>query len=435
MDKKNLKDHREIGQEQELFFVHEYAPGAIFWLPKGWVIYQELMKFIREEIKDEGYQEISTPVMIKSILFKKSGHWEHFGEHNMFNLPIYEDEETQEHLNRIAKGDIPDDIEIHQMTQNKIYYPRVNYSLKPMNCPEAALVFAHQVRSYKELPLRLAEFGILHRRELSGVLGGLLRVRQFIIDDAHLFVRKDQILPEILKLLTLVTDFYQSLGFEPRFYLATMPEKAMGDPKTWRKAEKDLEEALMQAGVKYGIKEKDGAFYGPKIDTHIEDSQGRDWQLATIQLDFMIPEGLKLEYIESNGQKQRPVMIHRGIFGSFERFIGMLIEHFQGAFPVWLSPVQVKIIPITDRNITYAQKLLEQLKSSKIRVEVDERSETMQAKIRDAQLEKIPYMIIVGDKEERENKITVRTRNRESLENLSLEQFLKKLTGEIAEKR
>lgn len=397
---KKLKDHREIGQEQELFFVHEYAPGAIFWLPKGWTIYQVLTEFIRDKIKNEGYQEISTPVMVKNILYKKSGHWKHFGQ-NIFSL----NEEG------------------------------IDYSLKPMNCPEAALVFAHKPRSYKDLPIRLAEFGILHRRELSGVLGGLLRVRQFMIDDAHLFVRKDQISSEIHKLLSLVMDFYKSLRFEPKFYLATMPEKAMGDPQTWKEAEKDLEEALKQANVQYGIKEKDGAFYGPKIDTHIEDSQGRNWQLATIQLDFMIPEGMKLEFIDKNGQKLRPVMIHRGIFGSFERFIGMLIEHFQGAFPVWLSPIQVKIIPITDRHLEYGQKLLEQLLNSEIRAELDDRAETMQAKIRDAQLQKIPYMIIVGDREEQENKVTIRTRSGKNTPELDLTKFIEDLKDEINQKR
>lgn len=396
MNKKSLKDHRQIGQELELFFVHEYAPGAIFWLPKGWTIYQQLVDFIRDRIKNEGYQEISTPVMIKSILYKHSGHWEHFGE-NIFNLKV----------------------------------DKEDYSLKPMNCPEAALVFAHKTRSYKDLPLRLSEFGILHRRELSGVLGGLLRVRQFVIDDAHLFVREDQILEEILKLLNLVVDFYKSLGFDTRFYLATKPDKAMGDVGTWEKAEKDLEEALKKAGVKYDIKQKDGAFYGPKIDTHIEDSQGRDWQLATIQLDFMIPEGLKLEYVDSDGKKVRPVMIHRGIFGSVERFIGMLLEHFQGNLPVWLSPVQAIIIPITERNNKYAQEVADSLIHGSIRVEVDDRTETMQSKIRDAQTQKIPYMLIVGDREEKENTVAVRTRAGEDLGAMKLDQVLDKIIKEI----
>ena len=395
----NLKDHRQLGQELELFFVHEYSPGAVFWLPKGWIIYQQLVNFIRDRVKNESYHEISTPVMVKNILYRKSGHWEHFGE-NMFNLKV----------------------------------DKEDYSLKPMNCPEAALVFAHKVRSYKDLPLKLSEFGILHRRELSGVIGGLLRLRQFVIDDAHLFVREDQILEEILKLLTLVVDFYKSLGFESRFYLATKPDKAMGDIKTWSKAEKDLEEALKQAKVKYDIKEKDGAFYGPKIDTHIEDAQGRDWQLATIQLDFMIPEDLKLEYVDADGKKVRPVMIHRGIFGSVERFIGMLIEHFQGAFPVWLSPVQAVVIPIAERNSEYGKMINDWLRDEGIRVELDDRSETMQAKIRDAQTQKVPYMLVVGDREQEGNQVAVRQRAGEDLGVMKIEQLLDKIKVGIESK-
>lgn len=407
----SAKDHRQIGQEQELFFAHEYAPGAIFWLPKGWTIYQELTKFIRSRLQDE-YLEISTPVMLKSALFKKSGHWEHFGEHNIFNLAIYDESE-------IAEGKTP----------------KVNYSLKPMNCPEAALVFAHRTRSYRELPLRFSEFGILHRRELSGVLGGLLRARQFVIDDAHLFVRSDQIMEEIHKLLILVMDLYKSLGFKPRFFLATKPEKAMGDPEKWKEAEKDLEEALKQARVEYAVKEKDGAFYGPKIDTHIEDSQGRDWQLATIQLDFMIPERMGLEYVDSDGSKKRPVMIHRGIFGSFERFIGMLIEHFRGVFPVWLSPVQAIVLPITDRNGEYAQKVTEALKDANLRVEVDRRAETLQAKIRDAQIQKIPYMLIVGDEEEKGGGVSLRLRTGEDQGSMNTEAVIEKIRRAIEEKK
>lgn len=410
--KNTSKDHRQIAQEQELFFVHEYAPGAVFWMPKGWVIYRELTKFIREKTESEGYQEISTPVMVKNLLFKKSGHWEHFGEHNMFNLAIYDEGE---------------------ITEGKI--PEVNYSLKPMNCPEAALVFAHRTRSYKELPLKLSEFGILHRRELSGVLGGLLRVRQLVIDDAHLFVRPDQIMREVQKLLVLVLDFYKSLGFEPRFYLATKPDKAMGDPEKWKEAERDLEKALKQVKVQYEIKEKDGAFYGPKIDTHIKDVQDRDWQLATIQLDFMIPERMELEYIDQEGKRQRPVMIHRGIFGSFERFIGMLVEHYQGAFPVWLSPVQAVVMPITDRNKEYSQKAAERLKNEGLRVELDDRPETLQAKIRDAQLQKIPYMLVVGDKEEKESTVALRLRTGENLGGIKIEEVINRAKLAIEEKK
>lgn len=397
---KPLKDHRQIGQELDLFSFHDIAPGAVFWHPKGWTIYKTLESFISEKTALEGYKEISTPVMVKSDLFKRSGHWEHFGEHNMFNLTI--------------------DDEI--------------YSLKPMNCPEAALIFGERPRSYNDLPIKLSEFGILHRRELSGVLGGALRVRQFVIDDAHLFVRKDQIKEEIHKLLLLVLELYKSLGFEPKLYLATRPEKAMGDKKTWDEAEKDLEEALIKAKTKYGIKEKDGAFYGPKIDIHINDSQDRDWQLATIQLDFQIPQKMELSYINNKGSKEMPIMIHRGIFGSFERFIGILIEHFQGNFPLWLSPLQVMIVPITDKHLSYAEKVAGELRKNNIRVEVDERSETMQSKIREATLQRVPYIVIIGDKEIEASSISVRTRGGKDLGSRKLSECAKELVDQIDKK-
>ena len=398
---KQLKDHREIGRELDLFSFHEYAPGAIFWHAKGWTIYRVLQEFIREKILTEGYQEIATPVMVKSELFKKSGHWEHFGEHNMFNLMVEEE----------------------------------SYSLKPMNCPEAAIVYSSQTRSYQDLPLRLADFGILHRKELSGVLGGAFRVRQFTIDDAHIFAREDQIQEEIHKLLLLVIDFYKSLGFEPKFYLATRPEKAMGDEKTWKKAETDLEQALKDAKVSFDIKPKDGAFYGPKIDIHIKDSQMRDWQLATIQLDFQIPQRMELSYIDRDGKAKMPVMIHRGIFGSYERFIAILTEHFQGEFPVWLAPVQAVVLPITDRNQEYAQSVVSRLKGVDIRTELDNRSETLQAKIRDSQVQKIPYMVIVGDKEEENKTVSIRLRTGEDLGGIKLEEFLERAKKNVADKR
>src|SRR3990167_5698068 len=349
MNKANLKDHRQIGQELDLFSVHEVSPGAIFWHHKGWVIYKTLVEFIRSRIEGEGYKEISTPVMVKSALFKKSGHWDFYSEH-MFNLLVDEEE----------------------------------YSLKPMNCPGASLVYSTRTRSYQDLPIRLSEFGILHRNELSGVLGGVFRVRQFVIDDAHHFIRPDQIQQEILDLLSLTSDFYKKLGFEPHFYLATKPEKAMGDPKLWEEAEKDLEKALKAAKVNYDIKEKDGAFYGPKIDIHIKDSQDRDWQLATIQLDFQIPEKMELEYIDDRGKAQRPVIVHRAVTGSLERFIGILVEHYQGAFPLWLSPIQVAILPIADRHVEHAKKIAGKLLSNSIRCEVNIRNNTLPAKIRDA---------------------------------------------------
>ncbi|MDP2638295.1 MAG: threonine--tRNA ligase [Candidatus Levybacteria bacterium] len=406
MDKSNnkdqakiIKDHRQIGQELDLFSFHDVAPGAVFWHPKGWIIYRALQEFIREKLSTEGYQEIFTPAMVKSALFEKSGHWD-FYKDNMFNLDVEKE----------------------------------SYSLKPMNCPEASLVYGTKTRSYHDLPLRLSEFGILHRNELSGVLGGLFRVRQFTIDDAHLFVRPDQIQEEIHKLLLLVVDFYGSLNFKPEFYFATKPDKAMGDPELWRKAEKDLENALKETKVKYGIKEKDGAFYGPKIDIHIKDSQNRDWQLATIQLDFQIPERLKLEYVDKDGLPKRPAIIHRGILGSLERFIGILTEHYQGAFPLWLAPVQAVIMPITDKQEDHARKIVDNLKKEGIRAELDNRPERLQAKIRDGSLQKVPYLGIIGNREIEDSTISVRLRDGKDLGSLKISEFLQKLKEEIDKK-
>lgn len=401
MNEKRIKDHREIGQELDLFSFHDAAPGAAFWHPKGFVIYRTLLEFIRQKTEEAGYQEISTPVMVKSELFKESGHWEFFGEHNMFNLTIDEEQ----------------------------------WSLKPMNCPESTLIYSSKTRSYNDLPLRLSDYGILHRRELSGVVGGLFRVRQFTIDDAHLYVSPDQIQGEIHALIDLVNEVYSSLGFVPHFFLATKPDKAMGDPKLWEKAEKDLEQALKDAKVKFDLKPKDGAFYGPKIDIHINDSQDRDWQLATIQLDFQIPERMQLSYIDKDGGKKRPVIVHRAIFGSFERFIGILTEHFQGVFPLWLSPVQAVVIPIADRHVETARKIHRELSTINIRATIDDRSETMQAKIRDTTLQKVPYMVIIGDKEKNNLLVAVRTREGKDLGQLNLSEFLEKLKAEIAEKR
>lgn len=396
------KDHRILGRELDLFSVHPVAPGAVFWHPKGWTIYRTLAEFIREKTEKEGYQEISTPVMVKSQLFKESGHWEHFGE-LMFNLEI-EDGKKE------------------------------SYSLKPMNCPESTIVYSSKTRSWKDLPIRYSELGVLHRSELSGVLGGLFRLRQFAIDDAHIYVRPDQIQDEILKLISLTKEVYSSLRFSPHFYFSTKPEKAMGDPKLWQEAEKDLETAIKNAKVKYDLKPKEGAFYGPKIDVHIKDSQGRDWQLATIQLDFQIPQRMKLVYVDKDGKKKRPVMIHRAIFGSFERFIGILIEHFQGSFPVWLSPVQAVILPITDRNEKYAKEVFEKVREEAIRVELDNRSETLEARIRDAQIQKVPYILVVGDKEEKSKKVSLRLRTGKDLGEIALSDFLKRALSAIEKK-
>lgn len=404
MDKK-LKDHRQIGQEQELFFTDEIAPGAPFWLPKGMVIFKELEKYIRELTEKAGYLETSTPIMVKSDLFKQSGHWEKFGSHNMYNLQLADEDDSKP----------------------------VSYSLKPMNCPESTILYRFRPRSYRELPLRFSEIGRLHRREKSGEVSGLLRVRQLTMDDAHIYATEAQIFDEVSHILDMMIQFYNSFGFEYDFRLATRPEIRAGKDENWHKAEKDLEEVLKKKDIKAGDKMGDGAFYGPKIDVHIKDAQGRQWQLATVQLDFHQPEAFKLAYIDEKGARLRPVMIHRAIFGSFERFIAILTEHFQGAFPVWLSPVQVVIIPISEKNNNYAKKVGNLLTNADVRTETDQRAETMQAKIRDAQVQKIPYMLIVGEREEKNNQLSVRTRSGENLA-YPVEKFLDKIRADIDSK-
>lgn len=405
---KNLKDHKQLGQELELFFTHDIAPGAPFWLPKGMVIFKELEKYIRKLTENAGYLETSTPIMVKSELFKQSGHWEKFGEHNMYNLQL---------------SDEADDSK------------PISYTLKPMNCPESTILYRFRPRSYRELPLRLSEIGRLHRREKSGEVNGLLRVRQLTMDDAHIYTTEDQIFGEVSSILDMMVEFYKSFGFEYEFRLATRPETRAGTDENWDKAEKALESVIKQKNLKASDKKGDGAFYGPKIDMHIKDAQGRGWQLATVQLDFHQPEAFKLEYIDGKGSKLRPVMIHRAIFGSFERFIAILTEHFQGSFPVWLSPIQVQIIPITDQHQKYGQIVLKQLKDSNIRTELDSRQETMQAKIRDAQTQKIPYMVIIGDREEKEGTVAVRTRVGQDLGATRIEDFIAQVREEILQKK
>lgn len=392
---KSLKDHRQIGKELDLFSFHDVAPGAVFWHDKGYRIYRELVEYLRKSILSQGYEEISTPALIKSDLFKQSGHWDFYKE-NMFNFQVEKE----------------------------------FYSLKPMNCPEATLIYSAKLRSYHDLPIRLAEFGLLHRNELSGVLGGLFRVRQFVIDDAHHFVRPDQILKEIHDLLVYTVDLYKKFGFETSFYLATRPETAMGDPKMWEEAERDLEAALKESKVKYGVKEKDGAFYGPKIDIHIKDSQDRDWQLATIQLDFQIPEKMKLEYTGVDGKPQRPVIIHRGIFGSIERFIGILVEHYQGSFPLWLSPVQITVLSVSDKNNDATKRVYDQFVVKGVRAELNTDNKTLGNKIREATLQKIPYIVIIGDRES-EKKVSVRAREGKDLGQLELSKFIESLQKDI----
>src|SRR3989338_7380868 len=407
MDKPKNKDHKQIGQALELFFTNDIAPGAPFWLPKGMIIFKELEKYIRELTEKAGFLETSTPIMVKSQLFKESGHWSKFGEHNMYNLIL---------------SDEADDTKL------------VSYTIKPMNCPESTIIYRFRTRSYKELPLRFSEIGRLHRREKSGEVNGLLRVRQLTMDDAHIYATEDQIFDEVSDILDMMIDFYKKFGFEYEFRLATRPEVRAGSDENWDKAEKKLAEALKKKSLKAGDKLGDGAFYGPKIDVHIKDAQDREWQLATVQLDFHQPEAFNLTYVDKDGREKRPVMIHRAIFGSFERFIAILTEHYQGAFPTWLSPVQVVLIPIADRHQEAAKEVYNELQKAGIRVELDNRSESMQAKIRDATLQKVPFMDIIGDRELEsrgskieDGKISVRTREGKDLGQMSLTKFTQKV--------
>ncbi len=401
LEEAKLRDHRKLGRELELFVFHDVAPGAPFWLPKGMIIFRELEKFIREELDKLNYDEISTPMLVKKDLWEQSGHWGHYKE-NMFILNV--EEET--------------------------------YSLKPMNCPESTYVYRHKVRSYRDLPLRYSEIGRLHRNEISGALGGMFRVRQITMDDAHIYCRPDQILPEINDLIGLIRRVYGLFKFEVSFKLSTRPDDAMGDPKLWEQAEGALRQALEQNGIKYGVKEKDGAFYGPKIDIQIKDALGRDWQVATIQLDFvMLPERFDLTYIDVDGQAKRPVAIHRAVFGSFERFVGIITEHFAGAFPTWLSPVQVAVLPITDSFIDYAKSVVEALKERNVRAELDDRNEKVGYKIREWETKKVPYMLIVGQKEKESGTVSVRKHREGDKGARQLQEFVSSLTKEIVEKK
>ena len=396
----NRKDHRDLGRDLDLFSFQEIAPGAAFWHGKGMIIWRELEKYLREKLDNEGYEEVSTPVMVKKGLFEKSGHWEHFKE-NIFTLEV--DNET--------------------------------YALKPMNCPESTLIYSSQTRSYRDLPIRLSEItDRLHRNELSGVLGGLLRVRQFSQDDAHIYCRPGQIELEIKKLLKLVKEFYDNFDMSLSFNLATRPDKAMGDPKLWKKAEKNLENVLKKAKVQYQIKEKDGAFYGPKIDINMTDSQKREWTIATVQLDFQMPERFELEYIDEKGLKQRPVMIHRAILGTFERFIGILLEHTKGKLPLWLSPTQAEIISITDKQAKYATQLGKKFMKKGVRVKVNNDNETVNKKIREAEMRKIPYILVVGEKEMQNNTVNVRHYRLGQQGEIKVSDLTKTIQKEIKEK-
>ncbi len=371
------RDHRRLGVQLDLFSFHDVSPGSAFWHPKGQRIWRTLEAAMRGLQERRGYQEVSTPIVVHKKLWQQSGHWDLYAE-NMFRLEV----ERQE------------------------------YSLKPMNCPESTFIYRNRLRSYRDLPLRLAEYGRLHRNERSGALSGLTRVRQFVQDDAHVFVRPDQLGEEIEALLWEVTESYGWVGLEPRFTFATKPDKALGDPALWERAEGLIKAALDRSSVSYRIKPKDGTFYAPKIDIYIDDALGREWQTATIQVDLvMLPERFDLTYIDESGQPQRPIAIHRAIYGSLERFIGILVEHFGGAFPLWLAPVQAVIIPIADRHLTAADELRQLLVTRGLRVEVGASDSRMQNKIRLAQEQRVPYMLVLGDREVEARTVALRSRD------------------------
>lgn len=393
---KKLLSHQELGTQLDLYSFHEIAPGAPFWHPKGMVIFRELEKAIREALDNQDYQEVSTPIMVKKDLFEKSGHFK-FYKDLMFALGV--DNQT--------------------------------FILKPMNCPESTIIYSSKVRSWRDLPLRFSEIGRLHRKELSGVLNGLFRVRQITMDDAHIYVRQNQVADEINRLIILINNFYKIFGFKTSYHLATRPDKAMGVKPLWDKAEDALAFALNKNKIKYELQPKEGAFYGPKIEIHVNDSLGRSWQLGTIQVDFNISEKFNLSFINQEGKKEKPIVIHRAVFGSFERFIGILVENYQGAFPLWLSPIQVKILPVNSRNEKHSIKVCAELKRDGIRVEVDKDNETIGKKIRNAETLKVPYILIIGDKEEKSGTVAVRQRGKGDLGAEKLEKFKEKIILEI----
>jgi len=390
------RDHKKLGKQLELFMIAPEGPGFPFFLPKGMALRNVLEDFWRKIHVKNGYQEIKTPVILNEQLWHTSGHWDHYKE-NMYTTKI-------------------DD---------------VDFGVKPMNCPGGMLVYKNGMHSYRDLPIRMGELGLVHRHEKSGQLNGLFRVRCFTQDDAHIFCTPDQIESEIIRLMKLINEIYSLFGFAYTVELSTRPEDSMGSDEAWEMAENALRKALEHEGVAYVINEGDGAFYGPKIDFHIKDCLGREWQCGTIQLDFQMPERFDLNYIGEDGEKHRPVMLHRVIFGSIERFIGILIEHFAGAFPVWLAPVQVKILPIADSHKEYSEKLVKKFEDLGIRVELDSRQEKIGYKIREAQLQKVPYMLIIGDKEVEANAVGVRSRKDGDIGQMNFEDFAKKIEEEI----
>lgn len=396
LEEAKKRDHRKLGKELDLFDIYEEGPGFPFFMPKGMVLRNLLENYWREEHQARGYQEIRTPIILNEDLWHRSGHWDHYKENMYFT--------------KIDEGD---------------------FAIKPMNCPGGMLVYKRKLHSYRDLPQRLAELGLVHRHELSGALHGLMRVRCFTQDDAHIFMTPEQIKDEVLGVINLIDDFYNVFGFKYHVELSTRPEDSMGSDEQWEMATNALKEALDAKGMDYKINEGDGAFYGPKIDFHLEDSIGRTWQCGTIQLDFQMPQRFDLNYIGADGEKHRPVMIHRVVFGSIERFIAILTEHFAGAFPTWLSPVQVKILPLIDKHHQFAEEVKAALEAKGIRVEVDFRNEKIGYKIREAQLEKVPYMLVIGDKEMENRAVAVRSRKDGDLGAMPLNDFIDKIVEEV----
>ena len=394
------RDHRRLGRELGLFLFLDEGPGFPFYLPHGMTVRHLLVEFSRAEQLQRGYLEVSTPILLRDTLWKRSGHYDHYRQ-NMYFTEI--------------EGD--------------------GFAIKPMNCPGAYLIYASEVRSYRELPLRLMEFGLVHRHELSGVLNGLKRVRSFTQDDAHIFLRPDQIGEEVLRVMDLIDHLYGVFGFPYRVELSTRPENAMGSVELWEQATQALRQALEASGRPFRVHEGEGAFYGPKIDFHVEDSLGRSWQCGTIQLDFMASERFDLTYVGPDGKRHRPVVIHRALFGSLERFLAMLVEHYAGAFPVWLAPVQVRVLPVMERHLSRAREVEQALRAEGLRAEVDAREEKLGYRIRDAQLKKVPYMVVVGDREAASGSLSVRHRSEGDLGSMEVAEFVARVRREVEERR
>lgn len=411
LEEAKKRDHKKLGAELDLFVFHETSPGMPYWLPKGYVLYNQLLNFSRIVHKDFGYEEISTPILNKKSLYETSGHWQHYRD-DMFISPMSFIKEDSEEL--LEGGEV--------------------FGIKPMNCPNAMNVFSLKIRSYKELPFRFSETTALHRFEPSGTLNGLFRAREFHQDDAHIFLRTDQVEEEFGKIMEMIKILYGAFGLEYKLRFGTRPENFMGEASDWDVAEKSLQTVLDKSGNEYFTEEGEGAFYGPKVDILMKDSLGREWQTGTIQLDFQQPKNFKLEYIDENGKPVTPVVLHRALFGSFERFIGILVEHYAGKLPVWISPIQVTLLPISDKHIEFSKKIAEELGRNGTRVSVDTRSERLQLKIREATLQKTPYLGIIGDKEIENNAISLRSNDGKDLGILSLSEFLDRLKEEIDKK-